>query len=176
MGGKTLEALDNIKNILKQRNIKFKIYKHSDIPTVKDAKEKVDFDIDKCYKTIAFKYDEKFIFVSLRAEDSIDYTKLCTKLNIKRKNLKKADSKELEELFGYESGGIAPISVSNRIAVIFDNKIQNENMVYCGSGRKDMTIEINGNDLIRLSNTIMDISKSKLKNICIGGRQDRDDR
>ena len=36
--------------------------------------------------------------------------------------------------------------------------------------------EINGNDLIRLSNTIMDISKSKLKNICIGGRQDRDDR
>ena len=64
IGGETLEALDNIKDILKQKDIKFKMYKHSDIPTVKDAKEKVDFDIDKCYKTIAFKYDEKFIFVS----------------------------------------------------------------------------------------------------------------
>ncbi len=86
-----MEALNDIKNILTQKNINFKLILHDDIPTVKDAKEKVDFNIDKCYKTIAFKYDERFIFISLKAEDSIDYTKLCSKLNMKRKNLKKAD-------------------------------------------------------------------------------------
>ena len=172
-----MEALNDIKNILTQKNINFKLILHDDIPTVKDAKEKVDFNIDKCYKTIAFKYDERFIFISLKAEDSIDYTKLCSKLNIKRKNLKKADSNELEKLFGYESGGIAPISVSKEIAVIFDDKIKNENVIYCGSGRRNTTIEINAKDLIMLSSAVMDISKVKKRNnIDIGDESFRDDR
>ena len=169
-----MEALNYIQSLLKENEIEFKVHVHDEIPTVESAKEKVEFDIDKCYKTIAFKYDEKYIFVSLKAEDNIDYTKLCSILNIKRKRLKKADSKELEDSFGYESGGIAPISVSNQIAVIFDEKIRNEDIVFCGSGRRDTTIEIAGKYLIELSNAVLDISKTKKKELEIGGDKNRD--
>lgn len=156
---KILKVLNCIENILNEKKIKFKLHNHDEIPTVEIAKEKVQFDIDKCYKTIAFEYNEKYIFVSLKAEKSIDYSKLCSSLKIKRKDLKKADNKKIEELFGYESGGIAPISVSNNIKVIFDKTITNEKVIYCGSGKRNTTIEIETKDLIKLSDEILDISK-----------------
>lgn len=156
-----MEAFDEIIKLLKEKNIKYRVHIHSEIPTVQLAKEKVNFNINKCYKTIAFKYDEGYLFVCLKAEDSIEYSKLCSNLNIKRSRLKKADSNELEEEFGYEAGGIAPISISNKIAVIFDKKIIDEDKIFCGSGKTNKTIEINGKDLIGLSEGIVDISKSK---------------
>ena len=169
-----MEAIECIKSILQEHGIEYIIYIHDEIPTVESAKEKVNFDITKCFKTIAFKYEERFIFVSLKAEDSIDYNKLCSHLNIKRKNLKKANSNELEEIFGYELGGIAPISVSNKIAVIFDKKITSENIVFCGSGRRECTIEIAAKDLIQLSSGVMDISKSRVEELNKEGEGNRD--
>ena len=72
----------------------------------------------------------------------------------------KADIKELEVLFGYESGGISPIPISNKIQSFLDRKIQLEDNIFCGFGSKNKIMEIKGNDLISLSTDIFDISKS----------------
>ena len=124
--GEKMDAYQKIIEQLNATNIEYKIHSHAEIPTVAEAKEKVDFNIEQCFKTLAFKYEDKILFISLLAEDKLKYSKLCTSLNIKRKNLKRIDSKELEDKYGYESGGIAPISVSKDIAVIFDRKIMIE--------------------------------------------------
>ena len=105
--------------------------------------------------------EEKYIFVSLLAEEKLNYSKLCSQLNINRSNLKRADSNILEEKYGYESGGIAPISLSNDIIIVFDNKVVDNKTIYCGSGCSNKTIEIAINDLINLNNTVvMNVSKS----------------
>ena len=93
-----MEAFEKIKKFLSEKSIEYKIYNFD------PNNPNIEFDMNKCYKTIAFQYDEKFIFVCLKIKDSIDYNKLCLCLNIKRNELKKADIKVLKNLFGYESG------------------------------------------------------------------------
>ena len=171
-----METINNIERVLIENGIKYKMHFHDNIPTVKEAQEKVDFDIEKCFKTIAFKYGSKYVFASLKAKDSIDYAKLCDFLKVNRKYLKKADSEELETKYGYEPGGIGPISVSSDIAVIFDEKIRDEKIVFCGSGRQNATIEIDSKDLIKLGNAVVPISKARIEERDNGGDYDRTDR
>lgn len=157
-------AYQEIIKKLDSKKIYYKVHFHDEIPTVEEAKKKVDFDINRCLKTVAFSYLEKYIFVSLLAEEKLDYSKLCTQLNINRSNLKKADSNILEERYGYEFGGIAPISISDDIIIVFDDKVDDNKTIYCGSGCRDKTIEIAINDLINLNNTVvMNVSKSEKK-------------
>ena len=155
-----MKAYQKIIEQLEKANIKYTVHTHEEIPTVNLAKEKVQFDITKCFKTVAFKYKEKFLFISLLAEDKLKYSKLCSNFKIKRSGLNKADSKELEEKYGYESGGMAPISISNDITVIFDKKINNQDTIFCGSGRRDKTLEIKVNDITNMERVILlDISE-----------------
>lgn len=150
--------MDAHKKILEQLNdstIEYKIHTHEEIPSVKEAKEKVNFNIEQCFKTLAFQYENKILFISLLANDKLNYSALCSNLNIKRKKLKKANSKELEDTYGYESGGIAPISVYNNILVIFDKKVLNVEVIFCGSGKRNKTIEIKSKDIIKLNRTIV---------------------
>lgn len=155
-----MNAYEKIIEQLEKANIKYTVHTHEEIPTVNVAKEKVDFNITKCFKTLAFKYEEKFLFVSLLAEDKLKYSKLCSNFRIKRSSLNKANSKELEEKCGYESGGIAPISISKDIIVIFDKKINNQDNIFCGSGRRDKTLEIKANDITNMERVmLLDISE-----------------
>jgi Cys-tRNA(Pro)/Cys-tRNA(Cys) deacylase len=150
-----MDSYQKIINILDKNNIKYKVHTHEEIRRVKEAKGKVDFDIDKCFKTLAFEYNEKFIFIALLAEDKLKYSKLCSKFNIKRSDLKKADSEKLEKEYGYESGGIAPMSISKDIIVIFDEKIKVKDIIFCGSGKRNKTIEISAKDIIKLEGVIV---------------------
>ena len=164
--GKKMNAYQKIIEQLNATNIEYKIHSHAEIPTVAEAKEKVDFNIEQCFKTLAFKYEDKILFISLLAEDKLKYSKLCTSLNIKRKKLKRVESKELEDKYGYESGGIAPISVSEDIAVIFDRKINDRDIIFCGSGRRDKTIELKSDDIISLDRTVViDITEEIEQNL-----------
>ena len=148
-------AKQKILKKLNQRNIRYNIYSHDDIPTVEIAMKKVDFDIDHCMKTIAFEYGDKFIFVCTLAKKQIDYSKLCHQLNINRSKLKKANSLILENKFGYEDGGISPISISKEIIVVIDNCLNRNDIVFCGSGLRNETIEIQYGDLLSLDNVIL---------------------
>lgn len=155
-----MDAYQKIIEQLNIANIEYKIHSHDEIATVAIAKEKLDFNIEQCFKTLAFKYGDKILFIVLLAEDKLKYSKLCSVLNIKRKDLKKVDSKELEEKYGYQSGGIAPISVSMDIAVFFDKKINDRDIIFCGSGKRNKTIELKSKDIINLERTsVIDIAE-----------------
>ena len=140
---------------LNASNIEYTVHTHEEIPSVKEAKEKVNFNIKQCFKTLAFQYENKILFVSLLANDKLKYSDLCSNLNIKRKKLKKANSKELEDKYGYESGGIAPISVYDEIIVIFDKKILDIDVIFCGAGKRNKTIEVKSEDIIRINKAIV---------------------
>ena len=149
-----MDARDKIIGILNKHKLNYKIYSHEEIPTVEIAIKKVGFDIDHCMKTIAFEYDDKYIFVCVLAKDKIDYSKLCSELKISRSKLVKANNMILEKKYGYESGGISPISVSSDIMVVIDSCFSNNEVVYCGSGLRNQTIEIRYKDLLSLDNEI----------------------
>jgi len=155
-----MDAYQKIIQLLDDRKISYKVHSHDDIPTVTIAKEKINFNIDSCIKTIAFKYDERYIFIAIRAEDKIDYPKLCSQLDIFRNKLSKAIDTDLEIMFGYQSGGIAPISLDESIIVVFDTNISADGNVFCGSGLRNKTLEINFDDLVSLNNVfVLDVSK-----------------
>lgn len=53
------------------KKIYYKVHFHDEIPTVKEAKKKVGFDINRCLKIVSFSYSEKYIFVSLLTEEKL---------------------------------------------------------------------------------------------------------
>lgn len=147
-----VEAVNNIKNYLDNKDINYKLHNY-------DTHNNSNYDIDKCYKTIAFEYEQEYIFVCLKIIDKIDYNKLCSKLGLKRERLKKANIDKLNNLFGYEFDGIAPIPISNQISIFIDEKIRFEDIIFCGSGNKNVILEIKGKDLIELSKGVFNIIK-----------------
>ena len=157
-----MQAYQSIVELLDSKKIKYSIYTHKHSPTVYDAKHNTRFDINFCLKTIAFKIKDKFVFVCLHAEDSIDYSKLSKAFNVSRNTIVKADICELRSVLGFEDGGISPISLREDSEIVFSNKIVKDSIVYCGAGKSDRTLEVKANDIIKLKNTrILDIVKNK---------------
>lgn len=153
-------AFDKIINLLEVNGAEYVVHKHSSIPNVEIATHTVSFDLDKCLKTLAFEHDSKTILVCIQALQKIDYAKLCNGLNIKRKDLKKADAEYLKSKFGFLDGGIAPFAIDADIIVVIDAGVPKNEMVYCGSGDSTMTIQLNSDTLLDMPNTmVVDIQK-----------------
>jgi prolyl-tRNA editing enzyme YbaK/EbsC (Cys-tRNA(Pro) deacylase) len=152
-------AFDKILELLDNNKIEYVVHEHSAIPNVATAINVVDFDLDRCLKTLAFEYNDNIIFVCLPAMSKLDYAKLSKGLGINRQDIKMLDGAMLASLrFG--DGGVAPFKINNSIKVLFDDSIQPNTIVYCGSGVSTKTIEINSSKLFEINNaTILDLQK-----------------
>lgn len=144
-------AYEKILQMLEKNKISYKIHAHEDIATVEVAENKLNIDLDSCFKTLAFDYQGKLIFVALLAKEKLKYAKLCKNLKLKRSSLKKADSQRLEVGYGYQAGGLSPIPIFSEITFLLDASIKELDVIFCGSGRRDRTIEIKVTDLLQLA-------------------------
>jgi prolyl-tRNA editing enzyme YbaK/EbsC (Cys-tRNA(Pro) deacylase) len=49
-----------------------------------------------------------------------------------------------------QPGGICPVSADESAVVVFDESLVDAGRIYCGSGRRDSTVEIEASELIAL--------------------------
>ena len=153
-------AYEKIINILNQNSIKYKVYEHEEVFTINDVKNKLLFDYNKLVKTIVFSHKEKFIFVVLNGDNSIDYKKLSKALNIRRDDFKMANGEEIEKELGYQIGGISPIPTESNIVVIIDKKVLDKEKIYCGIGVRTKSLELKSSDLVKVAGAeVSDITK-----------------
>jgi Cys-tRNA(Pro)/Cys-tRNA(Cys) deacylase len=93
---------------------------------------------------------EAFAIVALRGFDRADYKKIADALGVRRADLRAADPADVEAELGMQLGGIVPLPIKGAV-VLIDQGVAALGTIFCGSGRNDVTLELNAKDLVRIA-------------------------
>lgn len=145
-------AYDFIIRSLTEGRAAFTIHEHPAATTVADAEARLPFPPAQFLKTVVFRVrGGDWVLVALRGADQVDYRKLAAALGVKRGDLFRAAPEEVEAALGFQIGGVSPIPPTGNARAIFDDGTRVLDIVYCGSGRNDRTLEARLSDLLRVA-------------------------
>lgn len=157
-----------VERVLSQHGASFTVHYHAASVSFEDAKTLLPFDPALMVKGLAFRLpDGRYAIVAMRAADRADYKKIADALGIRRADLRMAAADELSAGLGMQMGGVAPLPVNGAI-VLLDRGVLNLDVIICGTGRGDSSLEIARSGLERAASaTVGDFSKAPdLERIC----------
>jgi Cys-tRNA(Pro)/Cys-tRNA(Cys) deacylase len=134
---------------LRSRGVTFTIHEHVVARTVADALERLPFAPDAYLKTVAFRLKAGgWVLAALRGADRVDYRGLAVALGVGRRDLHQLTPEEVAADLGYPIGGVGPVPTNDRTQTVFDAQaVESLDVVYCGAGRPDRTLEVRLTDL-----------------------------
>ncbi|MBI5930010.1 MAG: YbaK/EbsC family protein [Chloroflexi bacterium] len=139
--------------LLQGAGVPFTIHEHEPFTTYQEMGDKIPFPMEAWLKTMAFRVKDSFwILAGIRAPDRVDYKKLAALFEVKRGNIMAGSPEEIAEALGQEIGGVGPLSSRENVKVVIDQNLLPLGTVYCGMGRRDITLEILLKNLIEISN------------------------
>lgn len=143
---------DRIIRSLINDGIAFQLYAHKPMRVVADIEgEPLPFPPERLLKTVLFRLKGGgWVLAAMRARDRIDYKKLAAGLGVSRSDLVAAAPDEVEQL-GFQVGGVGPFPPDDQTRVVFDESVMSLEVVCCGSGKNDLTLEMGTGDLLAFS-------------------------
>lgn len=150
-----------VQEFLVAAGVNFEIHSHPPIVSFADAKAILPFDPRAMVKGLAFRIsDHGYAIVGMRADGRADYKKIADALGIRRSDLKAAEPDELVSMLHMVPGGVVPLPI-NGAEVLFDQQVLDLDIIFCGTGRSDATLEIKAHDLVRIAGgKVANLSKS----------------
>lgn len=140
---------EEILSFLKKKGVPFKIHEHEPVVTIKDAEIIAPSLIDGLLKTVAFKIKDSFwVLAAVKCRDRIDYRRLAAALGVNRRELRSLSPEEVSRDLGYEVGGVGPIPPRSDVLAVFDEGLRNAKIVYFGSGKNTLTLEVEFDKLL----------------------------
>lgn len=133
---------------LKSKNIEFKTIHLDKIPrTAQDVERIYGCPLHQVLKTLIFIGKTEQIIVVLPGDKRADIDKL--KEVTKQNNLRMARPDEVKEITGYTIGGISPFGIEKNVKKIIDESVFKIKTVNIGSGKAEIGIELNSEELRR---------------------------
>ncbi len=138
--------------LLSASNLPYAIHEHIISQTVADARERLNFPLERLLKTVAFKDKVgRYYLAAVRGPDRIDYRKLAEATGVKRSDLAQLSPTEIIAAFGVEAGSVSPLLSQTGAVALFDAQVPTQATVFCGIGRPDRTLEILLSDLLQIT-------------------------
>ncbi|MGA2404076.1 MAG: YbaK/EbsC family protein [Syntrophobacteraceae bacterium] len=142
-------AYEEIVSFLRQKGVSFKIHEHEPVITIEDAEKKAPTLIDGLLKTVAFRIKDSFgVLAAVKCRDRIDYRRLAAALGVNRRELRSLSPEEVLRDLGYEVGAVGPIPLRNDVLTVFDEGLRSAKIVYFGSGKNTLTLEVEFDKLL----------------------------
>ncbi len=108
-------------------------------------------DIDTSAKTLAFTLPgDRFVLAAIPGRARLRYGNLARALGVPRSALRPMQTGELLDL-GMEPGGVSPVCADPRATLVLDRSLLAHDVLYCGSGTPEVSIEISTAALAALS-------------------------
>ncbi len=149
-------VFEKVQSLLEFSGSPFALYTHPAVSTIEDAEIKVPHLTKNLLKTIVFKIKgSDWVFAVVKGQDRIDYKELARAFNVNRRQIRTVSPDRVEEQLGFEIGGIGPFPVNDTIKIIMDQALTGIGMIFCGSGKNTVTIEMDISDLIKLVNPVI---------------------
>ncbi len=147
----TMTVYDNVVQRLNESGVVYHIHEHSPSVTVLDAETHLDFPINQLLKTIVFRIkNDGWVLAALCGYQQIDYKKLATVCSVSRDKLMRLTPTEVEQELGFELGGVCPFASNAQTRVVIDDGALQKAVLFCGTGRRDRTLEIAPAALVRV--------------------------
>ncbi|WP_343446633.1 YbaK/EbsC family protein [Micromonospora schwarzwaldensis] len=124
---------------------------HRAVRTGDDVAALREFPVERSVKTLAFEGPpDTVVLAVLPGPARLDYRGLAEAVGTARSRLRPADPAVLDAL-DMEPGGASPLTDADGVITVFDVAVAGMGPVYCGSGRNDRTLQVDGRDLLRLA-------------------------
>lgn len=146
--GVSLSPYDYILAVLETSGAPFTIHAHAPSVTIADADANLAFPVARLLKTIAFRAKlGGWVLAGLCGYAQVDYKRLAEAVGVSRTQLMRLEAHEVEAELGYEIGGVAPFALYEQTRVWLDTAAMRHSAIFCGTGRRDRTLEIAPADL-----------------------------
>jgi Cys-tRNA(Pro)/Cys-tRNA(Cys) deacylase len=141
-------------NIAKKNKINHEIHEYSHDESSQsyglEAAEKMAVSEERVFKTLVLNIDNKQLAVGVIPVSSMLSMKLIAKaLGVKKVVM--ADKSDVERSTGYVLGGVSPLGQKKRLKTVIDSSAKNHSTIYVSAGRRGLEIELNPNDLLKLT-------------------------
>ena len=130
--------------------INYKIFSHNPVKSVQDVMDHLLILPEVIVKTVAYKFKDKIIFVSVIGDNEVDENKLEAVLGVPpvRANINEITN------HGIEIGAISPLSVIAHKQII-DKKIFDIDKIYCGYEKRHLSIKLSSREFRRIPNHLI---------------------
>lgn len=118
-------------------------------------------------KTIAFRTKQRgWVLAGLCGYAQVDYKRLAEAVGVNRTQRMRLEFHEVEAELGYTIGGVAPFAPNGQTRVVIDTATLRHATIFCGTGRRDRTLEIAPAELVRT--TAAHVAPLARKMVCEG--------
>jgi len=143
---------DQLVQRLNEAGVTYRIHEHAPSVTVLDAETHLDFPVNQVLKTIAFRIKlSGWVLAALCGYNQVDYKKLAAACGVSRDKLMRLTPAAVEQELGFELGGVCPLAMNAQTRVVIDSGALQHSLVFCGTGRRDRTLEIAPAELARIA-------------------------
>jgi Cys-tRNA(Pro)/Cys-tRNA(Cys) deacylase len=159
-----MSVYDNVVQRLDESGIAYRMHEHAPSVTVLDAETHLDFPVNQLLKTIAFRVKQGgWVLAALCGYRQVDYKKLAAVCGVSRDKLMRLTPEQVEQDLGFELGGVCPFAPNPQTRVVIDAGALQYGLIFCGTGRRDRTLEIAPVDLVRVSGaTVTSLAKDSV--------------
>ncbi len=142
-------AIDQVRTYFRELGYEHRIIEFDvSSATVDLAAEALKTEGKRIAKTLAFRYFDQTLLIVTAGDAKIDNSKFKSKFNLKARML---DYQETEEKVGHAIGGVCPFAVNENCVVVLDESLKRFETVYPACGSASSAIELNLNELEKLS-------------------------
>ncbi len=142
-------AIDQVRTYFRELGYEHRIIEFDvSSATVDLAAEALKTEGKRIAKTLAFRYFDQTLLIVTAGDAKIDNSKFKSKFNLKARML---DYQETEEKVGHAIGGVCPFAVNENCIVVLDESLKRFETVYPACGSASSAIELNLNELEKLS-------------------------
>lgn len=134
--------------VLASRGVVFTAHPHPALDDARDVCATLGVALEETVKTLAFVTpQDQLVLAALPGHARLKYGALARAAGVRRADLRPASAERLAEV-GMEPGGVCPVSADSAALVVFDESVADLGNVYCGSGRRDSSLELRAADLM----------------------------
>jgi Cys-tRNA(Pro)/Cys-tRNA(Cys) deacylase len=142
----------HIQAALAAADVAYKLHEHAASVTIADADANLNFPVERLLKAIAFRNKRGgWLLVGICGYAQVDYKRLAAAVGVNRTQLTRLEFHEVETELGYAIGGVAPFARNAQTKVYLDTGVLQHATIFCGTGRRDCTLEIAPADLVRVA-------------------------
>ncbi|MFF3913099.1 aminoacyl-tRNA deacylase [Streptomyces sp. NPDC001852] len=134
--------------VLTALGVSFRLHEHPDVISPVEVCAALGVPLERTVKTLAFVTPEdRLLLAALPGHTRLRYGALARAAGLRRTDLSPADAGRLARA-GMRPGGVCPVSAEGAAVVVFDETVSGLGRVHCGSGRPDISIEIEAAELL----------------------------
>lgn len=147
-----MSVYEQVVQRLAESGVTYRIHEHAPSVTVLDAETHLDFPVNQLLKTIAFRIKNRgWVLAALCGYQQVDYKKLAAACLTSRDKLMRLTPEAVEQELSFELGGVCPFAPNDQTRIIIDASALEHALIFCGTGRRDRTLEIDPIALTRVT-------------------------